>query len=150
MSKKTVAAIAILILSPLIIYLLWPSDEGRIRKLFREGAKAVEEKRVDDVMSKVSYNYSDEHGLSYLYLKKFLQQVFGEFSRIGVEYEITGLEIGEGKADVEVDVRVIASRGAETGYVVGDATAPHHIKFSLEKERMRWLVTKTRGLPVGF
>ena len=150
MSKKTVAAIAFLIISPLIIYLLWPSDESRIKKLFKEGAKAVEEEKVNEVMSKVSYNYTDEHGLSYLYLKKFLQQVFGEFSHIRVEYDITGLEIKEGKAVAEVDVRVIASRGAETGYVVGDATAPRHIKFSLEKERVKWLVERTEGLPIVF
>jgi hypothetical protein len=150
MSKKTVAAIAFLILSPLIIYLLWPSAESRIRKVFKEGAQAVEEEKTDDVMSKVSYNYTDEHGLSYLYLKKFLQQTFGEFSHIGVEYRITGIGIKEGKADVGVDVRVIASRGGETGYVVGDATEPHHIRFFLEKERLKWLVTRTEGLPAGI
>jgi hypothetical protein len=150
MSKKTVAAIALLILSPLIIYLLWPSDESRIRKLFKEGAKAVEEEKVEEVMSKVSFNYTDEHGLSYLYLKNFLQQIFGEFSGTRIEYKITGLQIREGEAVAEVDVRVIASRGAVTGYVVGDAATPQHIKFSLEKTRVKWLVARTEGLPAGF
>jgi hypothetical protein len=64
MSKKTVMSLAVLILSPLIIYFLWPSDESRIKKLFREGAKAIELEKIDDVMSKVSFNYTDDHGLT--------------------------------------------------------------------------------------
>ena len=62
MSKKTVISLAILILAPLIIYFLWPSDENRIKKLFREGAQAIEQEKIDDVMSLVSFNYTDDRG----------------------------------------------------------------------------------------
>ena len=150
MSKKTVVAIAILILSPLIIYLVWPSDESRIKKLFREGAKAVESKKIADVMSKVSFNYADEHGLSYITLKQGLEKVFGRMSRIEVEYELRRLEIkGEG-AVAELDIRIIASYGKDRGYVLGDAARPEHLIFSLDKERTKWLVRRTEGLTVGF
>lgn len=150
MSKKTIIAIAILILSPLVIYLIWPSDESRIKKLFREGAKAVESKKIDDVMSKVSFNYSDEHGISYIILKQGLERVFREMSNIQIEYEITRIDIKDETALAEVDIRVIATYGKETGYFVGDAARPAHIKFFLDKERTKWYIGRTEGLPAGF
>jgi hypothetical protein len=150
MSKKTVVAIAILILSPLIIYLIWPSDESRIKKLFREGAKAVESKKIADVMSKVSFNYTDEHGLSYIVLKQGLERVFREMSNIQIEYEIIRIDVKDKTAVAEVDIRVIATYGKETGYFVGDAAKPAHIKFFLDKERTKWYISKTEGLPQDF
>ena len=63
MSRKTIVSLGLLILSPVIVYLLWPSDEAKIKKLFRDGAKAREQEKIDDVMSKVSFNYTDGRGL---------------------------------------------------------------------------------------
>jgi glutamine amidotransferase-like uncharacterized protein len=150
MSKKSIAFLVLLIISPVIIYLLWPSDESRIKKLFREGARAVEARNVEDVMSKVSFNYSDEHGLSYITLKQAVERTLKQMSGIQVEYEIKKIEIKDEKGVAAVDLRVIATLGKETGYVVGDAARPAHLTFSLEKERTRWLVTKVEGLRVEF
>jgi hypothetical protein len=150
MSKKSIAFLVLLIISPVIIYLLWPSDESRIKKLFREGARAVEARNVEDVMSKVSFNYSDEHGLSYITLKQAVERTLKQMSGIQVEYEIKKIEIKDEKGVAAVDLRVIATLGKETGYVVGDAPKPAHLTFSLEKERTRWLVTKVEGLRVEF
>ena len=150
MSKKTVILLAVLILSPLIIYLLWPTDESRIKKLFREGAKEVEEEKISEVMSKVSFNYTDDHGLSYIALKEMMGRVFQQMSGIKVEYEIKNITVKEASATADLDIRVIASYGQETGYTVGDAANPAHMKFYLEKERTKWLVSKTEGLPVDF
>jgi hypothetical protein len=55
---------------PIILYLLWPSDESRIKKLFKEGSQAIEKKELDAVMSKVSFNYRDGYGFTYLYIKE--------------------------------------------------------------------------------
>lgn len=118
--------------------------------MFREGAKAAEEKRLDDVMSKVSFNYTDEHGLTYLYLKEGLGRIFKELDSINVEYEIKGIEIRDDNATAEVDLRVIARRGQDAGYVAGDAARPLHVKFFLEKERTKWLVARTEGFPAGW
>ncbi len=150
MSKKSIALLALLIISPVIIYLLWPSDEARIRKLFREGTKAVEERNPEEVMSKVSYNYSDEHGLSYIALKQAIERTFKEMSGIQVEYEIKGITIREKNASAELDLRIIATHGSDTGYALGDAARPAHLTFSLEKERTKWLVTKVEGLRVEY
>jgi hypothetical protein len=150
MSKKTVISLAILILSPLIIYFLWPSDENRIKKLFREGAKAIELEKIDDVMSKVSFNYTDDHGLTYLFIKKGVENVLKQMDGIKIEYEIKTITIKDKTAAADLDIRVTASYGQDAGYAVGDAATPAHVKFFLEKERAKWLVIKTEGLPPVF
>ena len=150
MSRKSIVLLTILVISPVIIYLVWPSDESRIKKLFREGAKAIEQEKIDVVMAKVSFNYSDEYGLTYLYLKEGMMLLFQRMDGIKVEYEITGVEIKDTLATAELDIRVIASHGNDTGYAVGDAAKPVHVTFSLDKDRTTWLVTKTRGIPHEF
>jgi hypothetical protein len=150
MSKKSIALLFILIAAPLIIYLIWPSDESRIKKLFREGAHAVEKEDLDAAMSKVSYNYRDEYGLSYLYIKELMKSVFQKMDHIKVEYENLKININDRTATADMDVRIIATIGDNTGYVMGDLPHPAHLKFTLEKERTTWLVTKTEGLPINY
>jgi hypothetical protein len=150
MSRKSVIILALLILALVIIYFLWPSDESRIRKLFRGGAKAIEQEKIDEVMAAVSFNYTDEYGLTYLYIKQGMTRVFQRMDGIKVEYEITRLEIKDDGAAAELDIRVIASEGNDTGYAVGDAARPVHMKFTLEKQRTTWLVSRTEGLPLNF
>jgi len=137
----------LLILTPIILYLLWPSDESRIKKLFKEGSRAIEKEDLDTVMSKVSFNYSDEYGLTYLYLKESMKSVFKQMSDIKIEYEDLNIKINEKTATADMDVRIIATIGNDTGYIFGDLPKPVHLKFTLEKERTKWLVTKTEGLP---
>ena len=150
MSKKTVISLVLLIVSPVIIYLLWPTDESRIRKLFRDGAKAIEEEKIDEVMAKVSYNYTDEYGLNYLYIKEGMTRTFQRMDSIKVEYEITKVDVKDNTATAELDIRVIASHGSDTGYAVGDAARPVHLTFSLDKQRTTWLVTRAQGLRFDF
>ena len=140
----------LLIISPVIVYFLWPSDQARIKRLFKEGAKAVEARKVDDVMSKISYSYTDRHGLSYLALKQGMERVFKEMQNIRVEYEITQIDVRDKTATAGIDVRVIASYGKDTGYVLGDAARPAHLEFSLEKERTSWLITGSEGISANF
>jgi hypothetical protein len=150
MSKKTIVFLVLLFSAPVIIYLLVPSDKSRIRKLFGEGAAAVEEKKPDDVMGKVSFNYTDEHGLTYLYLRKVFERLFRDADHIKVEYDVKDIEVNGDSATADLDVRVTAGRGQDTGYIAGDASRPLHIKFSLGKEHMKWMVDRTDGLPPGL
>jgi uncharacterized protein (UPF0248 family) len=146
MSRKTIIFLAVLIISPIIIYLLWPSDESRIKKLFREGVKAVEQENIEEVLAKVSFAYKDEYGMTYLSLKEGMKRFFKQAEKLQVEYEITDIRITENTAKAELDIRVIATSGSDTGYILGDAAKPLHIIFSLEKERTTWLVTQTEGI----
>jgi hypothetical protein len=147
LSKKTIALLFFFILTPIILYLLWPSDESRIKKLFNEGSRAIEKEDLDAVMSKVSFNYSDEYGLTYLYLKESMKSVFNQMSDIKIEYENLNIKVNDKIAKADMDVRIIATIGNDTGYIFGDLPKPVHLKFTLEKERTKWLVTKTEGLP---
>ncbi len=98
-------------------------------------------------MSKVSYNYRDEYGLTYLYIKKSMKSLFQQMSDIRIEYENLEIQVKDKTATADMDVRIIATIGSETGYILGDLPKPVHIKFTLEKERANWLVTKTEGFP---
>ncbi|MGD1075075.1 MAG: hypothetical protein ABR903_03215 [Thermodesulfovibrionales bacterium] len=123
-------------------YLLWPSNESRIRKLFNEGAAALERKDLDTVMSKISYNYQDDYGMTYLYLKEALKKEFANLSDINVEYEDVKLQIRDNAATAELNLRITATSGNETGYILGDIKTPLSLRFTLEKARSKWLITK--------
>lgn len=150
MSKKSIAIILFLIAAPVIVYFLWPSDESRIKKLFREGSKAIEKKDIDTVMSKVSFNYRDDYGMTYLSIMETMKSVFKKMNHIEIEYENLKINVKDDTATADVDISIIATIGADTGYVLGDAAHPAHLRFYLEKERAKWLVTKTEGLPYGY
>ena len=150
MNNRTIVFFALLILCPVVIYFLWPSDESRIKKLFREGSKAIEQENMEDVMSKISFNYRDRQGFAYLSLKEGMNRVFRQMSGIKIEYDIKKISVKDDSADVDLDLRVIASYGQDTGYVVGDAAEPAHMRFSLEKTRTAWLVAASEGLQFTF
>ncbi|MGC2063896.1 MAG: hypothetical protein WA610_13035 [Thermodesulfovibrionales bacterium] len=150
MSKRMIALLVVIFAGPLFFYLLWPSDESRIRKLFREGAAAIQAKKVDEVMAKVSFNYTDEHGMSYLFLKEGTTRLFTQMDVIQVDYAVKSIAIKDDRATFDIEVRVIAGHGQEKGYIAGDAARPLTMKFHLEKERSKWLVVKTEGLPVWY
>jgi len=146
MSKKTLGLIFFIIILPVVVYLLVPSDASRIKKLFKEGAKAVEREDIDAVMSKVSFNYRDEYGFTYLYIKESMKSVFQQWGDIKIEYENLKIDVKGKTALADMEVLVTASIGDNTGYVIGDLTKPAHLTFTLEKERTKWLIVKTEGL----
>ena len=150
MSKKTIFILTILIITPLIIYFLWPSDESRIKKLFKEGANAIEQEDIETVMSKVSFNYRDEYGFTYLYLKELMKSIFRQMKDIKIDYENMKITIDDKTATVYMDVLILATFGSDTGYILGDLSEPAHLTFTLVKERTKWLVIKTEGLPFNF
>lgn len=149
MSKKAVAFILLLILAPIAIYLFWPSDQNRIRKLVKEGSLAVEKEDIDKAMSLVSFNYADDLGLNYVYLRKLLEREFAALSEIDVEYENLEVEVNKGgeTATAAFALRVIAASGGRKGYFFGDMKGPVRLKLDLEKGPARnWLVIGASGL----
>jgi len=89
-----------------------------------------------------------------------LKREFDRLSDIQVEYGELRIEIikkggtqGERRspdapdmAMAELDIRVVATAGTETGYLLGDVKTPVHVEFTLEKERMKWLIVKAEGI----
>jgi hypothetical protein len=147
LNRKSLILISIPFVLAVLIYLLWPSDESRIKKLFKEGSQAIEKEDLDGVMSKVSFNYHDEYGMNYLYIKESMKSVFQQMNDIKIEYENLKIKVNKKNATADVDVRILATIGNDTGYIFGDLAKPVHLTFTLEKERAKWLVTKTEGLP---
>jgi hypothetical protein len=151
LSRKTIILFFLLIGAPVIIYFLWPSDESRIQKLFRNGARAMEKRDLDIVMSKVSFNYRDEHGMSYLAIREMMKSVFQRTDHIKINYENLKINVKADKtATADMDVRIIAMIATDRGYILGDSTNPVHLQFTLGKERTKWLVTGTDGLPFAY
>ena len=150
MSRKSLILLSILFTLSLTIYLSWPSDESRIKKLFKEGSRAIEKEELDAVMSKVSFNYRDEYGMTYLYIKELMKSVFQRMDDIKIEYENLSIKVNNKVATADMDVRIIATMGNDTGYILGDLDKPAHLKFTLEKERVKWLLIRTEGLPFNF
>ncbi len=140
MGKRSIFLSLLLLCSALAVYLLWPSDESRIRSLFTEGAKAFESKDLEGVMSKVSYNYRDDYGMTYLSVKEFIKREIGMLSDIEVEYDGPEIRISKDRAEADLSVRVVATCGNETGYIIGTIKDPLRLRFTLEKERGKWLV----------
>lgn len=138
-------ALLLLLIIILAGYLLWPTDESRIRKLIKEGAKAAASGDLDGVMAKISFNYRDDHGMTYLYLKETLKRQFQRLSDISIDYEDLNIAVSQNTALADLDVRVIATAGNETGYIIGDIKTPLPLRFTLEKERTKWLIVKAEG-----
>ncbi len=133
----------LLVVSPVVVYVLWPSDEARIRKLLRETAAAVEAEDMDRVMSSFDFAYRDAHGLSYLLLKRTLKREFGRVSDIEVDYEGLTVTVRDKKAGATLDLRVIATMGEARGYCLGDFDTPFSISVGLRKTPTgKWLVVE--------
>ena len=109
---KQGVGILLLIVAPVAVYLLWPSDEARIRKLVRLEAQALEAEDMEAVMKGISYNYSDDKGLSYLLIKRILEREFQRLNNIRVSYSdllIVVRWIGSTKTLDGIVKRVLAS-----------------------------------------
>jgi hypothetical protein len=146
MSKRTILHLFILIITPIILYLMYPSDETRIKKLLKEGITAIEQEDLDQVMAKVSFNYRDEYGLTYLSVKEHMNKLFQQMNGIKVEYENLEIKVHEQTASAEMDLRVVAQVGTDTGYVFGDYPNPEHLMLILQKERAKWYVINIKGI----
>lgn len=146
MSKKAIILLFILFLTPVILYLMWPSDEARIKKLLKDGINDVEQENLEHVMSKVSFNYRDDYGHTYLTVNEYMKKIFQQMNAINVEYENLEIRVYDKTASAEIDVRVVAQIGTDTGYVFGDYPNPGHLILTLQKEGTKWYLTKTEGL----
>ncbi len=132
----------LLALSFFLIKFVFVSEEKKISKAIEAGEKALEAKDLDGCMKRLSYNYSDEYGLSYLQVKKFLERFFQEFQKVDIEKEILNIEVKEKDARVSMNLIIIVTLQEQRGYFIGSHAKPELIKIDLEKVRTNWLVKK--------
>jgi len=138
----------VLLLCVVLIFIFYPTDEKRIKKIIARCEKAVVTGNLDELMSHVSYNYLDDHGNGYLQIKNIMQTAFQYLDDIEVEKDIIKILVKEQDAEAQLSIRVLASQKEDRGYIIGDAGRAQKIKVFLEKEKPlnKWLVTKIEGL----
>ncbi len=146
MKRRYVFILTLLLLFIIIIYVFYPSDENRIRKTISSSEKAVISEDIDRFMESVSFNYQDDYGNNYLRLKKILQTSFKRLSDIGIEKNIRKISVNDPFAEVTILIRVTASDGHETGYIMGDAIDAKQISVFLQKSSYKWLIVKVEGV----
>lgn len=98
---------------------------------------------MEKFMTYLSYNYSDNHGGSYLLVRTNLKRELPQYSDILVEMKPTGLLVTDHRAQVELGVRVSAAHGQDMGYFVGDFDNPARLSLVMEKRPPgRWVVLR--------
>ncbi len=143
MSKKTIVILVLLIVSPVVIWLLWPTDEAQIRKLIRQTAEAAETADVEGVMKGVSFNYSDSYGMSYALLKNNIERVLRPLSGIEVVYTAPDIEVFEDEtAQASMELEVLATMDGNRGYFLGGPGNKLTLTIKLAKNQLgQWRVT---------
>ena len=124
------------------VIFLFPSDKKNIRKVVGAVEQAVVHEDGKALMEQVSFNYADDYGGSYLMLKQRAENLFNIHDDFDVIAEITGIEIIEGKAIVDLNVSLIASNGTNRGYLIGDAGSHRGINVFFEKAKLKWFITR--------
>jgi len=126
-----------------------PTDEERIRALFEQAARAVEEKRPGDAMAGVSERFQGQ-GMDYRELKQFVtfQALRGSWNAVlpvAAQVQVSG-----DRAEAVVDAALV--RGGKGEGVVArlpEAGDTWRIEATLEREKDGWKVVSARWSPTG-
>ncbi|MCK4911882.1 MAG: hypothetical protein KAR83_09570 [Thermodesulfovibrionales bacterium] len=151
-SWKQGVSIFLLIVAPVAVYLLWPSDEARIRKLVKLEAQAIEAEDIQAVMKGISYNYSDDKGLSYLLIKRIMEREFARLNNIKFSYSDLHIVVrDDDTATAVMDLHVTAG-GTEAAprYVLGDSETPVVLNLALKKEGTGKWTIRSSSWPPAF
>jgi len=130
---------------PVLVYVFWPGDEERIRNNINASLAAAEAGNVNGIMEHVSLNYHDDHGISYLYLKRILEAEMERYRDIEVEVLSLKVRVIGIKAFASLEVRVKATDTRDgkssRGYWLGDTDSPFFIEIEMKNEKPRgWKV----------
>jgi hypothetical protein len=145
MGRKSCFFIIILFTAVILVYVLYPTEKKRIKKIIESCREAVKNENINLLMEHISFNYSDDYGGSYLQLKKRMELAFNRFDDIDITADIMNIAIEDKQADAEIKMSVIASEGNNRGYLIGDAGSDQDIKLYLEKSPFEWKVIKVEG-----
>lgn len=143
MNKKSLILLLAVGIAVFLIWILFPSDETRIKTLITESVAALEREDIDGVMGHIAFGYQDEYGMSYVLLKKNLERQFQLYSDIQVDYEDLMVEVREEGATASMSVLVLATFNGQRGYIIGDLKEAARLVLELVKNpAKKWLITK--------
>lgn len=140
--KRRYSAILLIIVLGGIIFVFYPAEKKRIRKVINKTEIAIKKEDIKGLMENISYNYTDDYGNNYLLLKRRVEEVFRMFDDIEIEKQINKIHIDKKNAEAMLSVRVIATDRAERGYIFGDAVDSKTIRIYLEKTPYTWKIEK--------
>ncbi len=143
MTKKAIIITVPILASLLLVYLFLPSDTKRIREIIYDGRDAIVRKDLERVMAHVSYNYRDRYGFTYLYIKENLKSLFQRTESFEIELDNLRVEVNDKKAEARFLIKVKALETAGEVFLLGSEDVYESVFMSLEKERLKWLVTET-------
>ena len=129
----TIAVVAMLIL----IWLLVPSAEDRIRKRIEATAKALEMEDTPGVLSIVNWDrFEDPWGHTVGDIEQALDGIFQDIEDIRVAMEKPRIVLEEGEKHARVTIRFIITGKYEgqLGFIVGSMNEQAMARFNMEKD----------------
>lgn len=146
MKRPRYVILLILACTAIGVVVFFPTEKKRVWKTISASVEAIMHEDIEALMENVSYNYNDNHGGSYLTVKRRMQAVFNRLDNIDIEEHLVSITIHEGRAESEVKFKVTATEGDDRGYVIGDAVSWQKMKLFLEKSPYEWEVVRIERL----
>lgn len=140
--KKALMIISVLIVGMIIVISLLPSEKKRVRKILMKSRDAVIAEDIDALMDNVSFNYSDDHGGSYLQVKNIAEKAFSVYDDFDLLIDIMSMSVDEDRAKAGIKVSMIASDGDTRGYLLGNAGGPQDVQVYFEKGPYEWKIER--------
>jgi hypothetical protein len=123
------------------------SDEARIGRLFRDGARAVAEERLLGVAAKLKRSYTDPWGFSYESLLGTLGDLFSSHEQIDVDHRLESVSVSGDTAVAVLSLSLRATAGGSRQVLLG-GDEPVQAVVELERDRGSWLIARTTELSV--
>jgi hypothetical protein len=146
MKKLRIIFLIVMVVSPVLIWLLWPSNEAQIRKLISQTSHAAEAGDVDGVMKAVDLTYSDSYGLNFLLLKSYLEREFKRLKNIDISYSRLKIDVfKDDMAQASMSIKVLAGEDERRGYYLGGPDNDAVLTITLGKNQIgQWRVTHAK------
>ncbi|MEW6715339.1 MAG: hypothetical protein AB1306_09660 [Nitrospirota bacterium] len=144
--KKTYLYLLLFLIVAAAVFVLYPTDEKRIRRVISGSEEALSKEDIEKLLEYISFNYRDDYGNSYLILKKRMEIVFKRLDDIEFEKNLLKITVQDKTAVADLNVKVIATEGATREYIIGDSVTWQGIKVYFEKSPYKWKIVKVAGL----
>ncbi|MEW6600076.1 MAG: hypothetical protein AB1499_03820 [Nitrospirota bacterium] len=134
--------LVICVIIAVLAAVFYPSEKKRISKVLKACVESVTDEDISRLMEHISYNYRDDHGGSYLILKKRAETVFRRFDDFAITADVMNITVDREKAEADLRVSIIATEAGMRGYFIGDAEKAAEIMVHLEKSPYEWKIMK--------
>jgi len=125
------------------------SDEAVIRRMIKSAARAVEEKRLLGVATRISRRYSDPYGQSYESFLGALNDLFTTYPILRVPHRVRSVSVSGQTAVVELSFRLYGGEEpADLGCLIGTTTTPATATLLVRQEPGGWQIERVEDLDI--